>query len=105
MNTIQILFILSISWFLLGVISIWRMYWGEIKEYHIKFNIDKRLTFKRFFLKEKLYRAYIVLFIYGPLSLLVVEIFLPTCWYYKIPKIIIELEPEEEQTDFGTMYN
>lgn len=101
MTTLQVLIIITILWLLLGVISCWRMYWGEIKNAYITTNSDKRLTFKEVFSKEKLCNVYIILLLYGPASLLLVEIFVPTTWYYKIPK----KDKEPEQTNFGKMYN
>ncbi len=99
MNIYTLLPILIILWFILGGVSVWRMYWGEVKEYHIKYNIDKTLSFKQLFTKEKVYKVYIILLLYGLASLILVEIFVETAWYYKIPEKIIE----PIQTDFGKM--
>lgn len=101
MNTLTIIFILTLLWLFLGVISCWRMYWGEVKDAYLKFHSDKRLTIKQLFSKEKLYKVYIILLLYGPISLLLVEIFVTTAWYFKISNK--EIEPE--QTDFGQMAN
>ena len=35
-----ILFI--IIWLLLGVVAVWRTYWGDIKRWHLQFNCDLR---------------------------------------------------------------
>jgi hypothetical protein len=101
MNTLQIILLITTIWFLLGGISAWRMYWGEVKDYYIKYNVDKRLTIRQILSREKLYKVYLILLFYGVFSLILVEIFVETAWYYKIPKK--EIEPK--QTDFGKMAN
>jgi len=77
------------------------MYWGEVKDAYLKLHSDKRLTIKQLFSKERLYKVYIILLLYGPISLLLVEIFVETAWYFKIP----DKEIEPKQTDFGQMAN
>lgn len=76
-----------IIWLLLGIIALWRTYYGWIKEWYLEFNDDLR--------KNRLYNSHlIILLILSPLFLLGGLLSLIyweslsryNTWYYKIPK-------------------
>jgi len=101
MTTLQLLLLIVSIWFLLGVISIWRSYWGSVKEQHQKHLISKRFPFRQLFPNDDFSRIVISIILCGGFALAFMEIFTDTAWYYHIPKI----KQEPIQTDFGKMYN
>lgn len=73
--------ILITIWLLLGIIGVWRTYWGAIKEWHIRFNEDIRNTE---------YGHHKILIIFSPilivgglLTLMIFETIYDNCWYFK----------------------
>ena len=81
------LMLFIIIWLLLGVIAVWRTYWGDIKRWHLQFNCDLR--------KDNTFNSHLkflttyspILILGGLLTLINTEIiFKYNTWYYKIPK-------------------
>lgn len=85
MKTIHI--ILLIIWLLIGLITTWRVYWGDIKEWYIEFNEDYREWSK----KNGVSALNVLLilspiFIFGGLITFILFFSRPQTWYFKVPK-------------------
>ena len=81
------LMLFIIIWLLLGVITVWRTYWGYIKKWYMKFNCDLRKDYKFNSHLKLLICGSPILIIGGISSLIMSEILNPyNTWYFKIPK-------------------
>jgi hypothetical protein len=85
METIYI--ILITIWLLLGIIAVWRTYYGDIKSWYFKFNCDLRKDYDYNGHLKLLLIGSPIFIIGGLFSLIMMEVSNSTnTWYFKIPK-------------------
>lgn len=76
--------ILIITWLLLGVIALWRAYWGTVKDWYEVCHEDIRKSDNHQL--RVLLSFSVIILLNGLIALILLEIIFKNTWYYKIPK-------------------